>query len=340
MRNLALPGYLTFPKAVRLWASITHPGDAMSTPLFERLAAALVQEVQEGRLLAYLNIGTRAVEAHFPVDGRDFGKIQNGEPVDLAPPYVSIPARGVVVFHATDVSEAARIARIFPAVRVPIAEAIVWIATGDPETVATFRARTGEGVEGDNSPELNSQGELVRAIEAGHIAIFGRPLVGECLRPVRPIQAQLWRGADGLRLCAGSPASWLSDTFYATSNPPGPSVFYDLEVCRTALLRAFPAGDDQAQAQARAPNANPPPKQDQNPAEQSTLPEETDAYASASAWYKAVGRDEARKELLDEGKTPTQATMAKRAAEKRNTDRPKDKPVLPKSLERSLRKRS
>jgi hypothetical protein len=65
-----------------------------------------------------------------------------------------------------------------------------------------------------------------------------------------------------------------------------------------------------------------------------------DAFVSASAWYKAVGMDEARRKLLEESKTPSEATMAISAAKTWNADMPEKRQVKPSSLERSLRKRS
>jgi hypothetical protein len=75
MRNLALPGYLTFPNAVHLWASITHPGEAMSNGLFEELAAALCQELLAKRLRAYLLVLPRvAPSRRSNASGFDEGK--------------------------------------------------------------------------------------------------------------------------------------------------------------------------------------------------------------------------------------------------------------------------
>lgn len=54
MRDVALPGYLSFPKAVHLCASIIHPGETVNNGLFDELAGRLRQELQVGQLRAHL----------------------------------------------------------------------------------------------------------------------------------------------------------------------------------------------------------------------------------------------------------------------------------------------
>lgn len=309
MRYNPPSGYEAFPKSVRLWASITHPGEAMSMLLYERVAESLVQEKKDGRLPAYLAAGTKIVEADFPVDGEVFRAILNGDAVDLAPPYVPNPARGWIVFRDTDVIKAAEIARIFPSVRVPLDEAIVWIATGDREVLAAFRRRASGAPGSDIAADLTPQVELMSAIEAGEIAIFGRPLDGEYLRPVQPIPAAQWRGTSGLRIHPGSPAPQFSDTLYASSTPLGGVVFYDLEVCRSALLTMFPP--DQGHDQ-RGKNQSPSaatglgePRSDRTPVE----------WPSAAAWYRAEGRKAAEDKLKADGSRLTEGRIQRAASD-------------------------
>lgn len=254
-RSKNLPsGTLTFPRAVHLWASIVRPGEPMTMGLFEACAGALVVEVQSGRLSAFLQAGTVRLKADFPLHGEVLRKIMSGGIVELAPPHVTAPATGVVVFSENDVLEAAERGRIFSALRVPIGEAMVWVATRDPEAVRAYRVRPGAAfarcfgedggsallwaearrIEGGDVIDPQPLETLLAAIEAGRLQVFGRER-GARMRGERPIPATQWGGAGGLQICSGSTG------FYATADRLGDPEFEDLGVCRTSLMLAFPA---------------------------------------------------------------------------------------------------
>lgn len=222
--------------------------------LFEACAGALAAEVQNGRLSAFLQAGTVRLKADFPLHGEVLREIMNGDIVELAPPHVTAPASGVLVFAEPDVLEAAERGRIFSALRAPIGEALVWIAGRDPEAVRAYRVRPGAAFadsfgEDEASALLWAEahriagGEvfdpqpletLLAAIEAGRLQVFGRER-GARVRGERPIPATQWGGAGGLRICSGNGG------FYATADRLGYPAFEDLGVCRTSLLQAFPA---------------------------------------------------------------------------------------------------
>jgi hypothetical protein len=54
MRDISPEGYLTFPEAVRLWASITHRGKTVSMGLFDELAGLIRRELLAQRMRGYL----------------------------------------------------------------------------------------------------------------------------------------------------------------------------------------------------------------------------------------------------------------------------------------------
>jgi hypothetical protein len=78
MRNdNAVPGYLSFPNAVRLWASITRPEETVTIGLFQEIAANICQELRAGRLLAYLLVQQRVLRPSLwsNAPGHDDGKL-------------------------------------------------------------------------------------------------------------------------------------------------------------------------------------------------------------------------------------------------------------------------
>jgi hypothetical protein len=315
-------GYQAFPKSVHLWASITHPDETMSMALFDRVAASLVQEVQDKRLLAYLATGTKTADADFPIDGEVFRAIKNSDPVDLAPPHVTLASSGVVVFRETDVIKAAEIARTFPSVRVPVGEAIAWIATRDPEAVAAVRTQPTGCEGGDHDPSPDSLGKLERAIEAGYIAAFGRPFAGEYLRQIQPIPALQWNGSQGLRICFGN-FSNFPDDFYAATAPMNPAVFYDLKVCRTELLDAFPAHSDT--------NVNWETAEPRN-AQNATENERPTRLTSAAEWFRNEGKAAAESALKKRGERISSGKTRREAADIWNNIPKEQKDECPKEI--------
>jgi hypothetical protein len=136
---------------------------------------------------------------------------------------------------------------------VPIGEALVWIATRDPETVREFFLRPGAGFDalfgeevgawlfaeasrlnGVELVEHSPEEELHRAIEAGQVPLFGR-YPHRKMRESEPIPPTLWGGNGGLRLCSGTGG------IYAAADRIGYPAVVDLGVCRDALLSVFPA---------------------------------------------------------------------------------------------------
>lgn len=78
MRNYnAVPGYLSFPNAVHLWASITRPEETVTMPLFQELADLICRELRAGRLHAYLLVQQRVVSPSRwdNAPGHDDGKL-------------------------------------------------------------------------------------------------------------------------------------------------------------------------------------------------------------------------------------------------------------------------
>jgi hypothetical protein len=78
MRNCnAVPGYLSFPNAVHLWASITRPEETVTMPLFQELADLICRELRAGRLHAYLLVQQRVVSPSRwdNAPGHDDGKL-------------------------------------------------------------------------------------------------------------------------------------------------------------------------------------------------------------------------------------------------------------------------
>jgi hypothetical protein len=78
MRNYnAVPGYLSFPNAVRLLASITRPEETVTMPLFQELADLICRELRAGQLHAYLLVQQRVVSPSRwdNAPGHDDGKL-------------------------------------------------------------------------------------------------------------------------------------------------------------------------------------------------------------------------------------------------------------------------
>ena len=224
--------------------------------------------------------------------------------------------------------------------------ALFWAATRDRQAMAEYFASAERAVFGATFRDmqftvlvqhLNRHGierrasleDLVKAARHGAFTIEGKK---NGASDWTVIPSRNWAGGlspSGLHIFEdGARGPYASEL-----ETPHRTVWNELLVSRQQVMDAFPEHE---------PESTP---SNADKALGAVVPNKAwqDAYVSASAWYKAVGMDEARKKLLDEGKTPSQATMAISAAERWNTDRPKDKhvkDVQPNSLARSLRKRS
>ncbi len=77
MRDISPEGYLTFPEAVRLWASITHRDKTVSMGIFDELAGLIRQELLAKRLRGYLLVSPPQVPAFklSQAPGFDDGKL-------------------------------------------------------------------------------------------------------------------------------------------------------------------------------------------------------------------------------------------------------------------------
>jgi hypothetical protein len=224
--------------------------------------------------------------------------------------------------------------------------ALFWAATRDRQAMAEYFASAERAVFGATFRDmqftvlvqhLNRHGierrasleDLVKAARHGAITIEGKK---NSASEWTPIPSRDWAGGPspgGLEISEDS----VRGPYASEPEEPHRIVWKRLCVSRQQVMDAFPEHE---------PESTP---SNADKALGAVVPNKAwqDAYVSASAWYKAVGMDEARKKLLYEGKTPSQATMAISAAERWNTDRPKDKhvkDVQPESLARSLRKRS